>query len=153
MGGEKAMIFPIHLEIPGHGSPKDIQIVPRYFKFEAPIALHFGMHKVPQNLFYLSLFLCFDMSASTHVSKARMPLMLLQSCRMRAPNKSCSVCWDTQSALFKLLLLGTHEVLVNYSNQPQSRNSPSKQMAATAGSQETTFLFFMTCGCWQHFQT
>lgn len=153
MGGEKAVIFPIHLEISGDGSPKDIWIVPHYFKFEMPIALHFGWYKAPQNLFYLSLLLCFDMWVSTHVSKPRMSVMLLQSCRMKAPNKSCSACWDTQSALFKLLLLGTHEILVNYSNQPQSRNSPSKQMAVTAGSQETTFPFFMTCGCWQHFQT
>lgn len=153
MGGEKAVIFPIHLEISGDGSPKDIWIVRCYFKVEVPIALHFGRYKVPQNPFYLSLLLCFDMWVSPHASKPGMSVMLLQSCRMRAPNKSCSVCWATQSALFKLLLLGTHEVLVNYSNPPQSRNSPSKQMAATAGSQETTFLFLMTWGCWQHFQT
>lgn len=52
MGGEKAVIFPIHLEIPGHGSPKDIWIVPHYFKFEAPIAPHFVTYKAPKNLFY-----------------------------------------------------------------------------------------------------
>lgn len=88
-------------------------------------------------------FICLCSSALTceYVSKPRMPVMLLQSCTMRVPNQKAAVlCWDTQSALFKLLLLGIHEVLVNYSNQPQSRNSPSKQMAATAGSQETTFL-------------
>lgn len=106
-----------------------------------PTALHLGRYKVPQKLFYLPLFLYFDMWVSTNVSKPRIFVMLLQSRRMRAPNKKYSACWDMQSALFKLLLLGTHEVLVNYSNQPMSRNVPSKQMAATAGSQETTFFF------------
>lgn len=100
MGGEKAVIFPIHLEIPGHGSPKDIWIVPHYFKFEAPIAPHFVTYKAPKNLFYL-YFVPAPLlwHVSTHVSKARMPLLLLQSCRMRAPNKSCSVC-EIHSLLF-----------------------------------------------------
>lgn len=119
-----------------------------YFEFEVPTALHLGRYKVPQKLFYLPLFLYFDMWVATNVSKLRMFVMLLQSCRMRAPNKKYSACWDIQSALFKLLLLGTHEVLVNYSNQPRNGNEPSKQMAATAGSQETTFSFFFFHDMW-----
>lgn len=63
MGGEKAVIFPIHLKISGDGSPKDISIIPHYF--EVPIALHFGRYKVPRNLFYLSLLRYFDMWVST----------------------------------------------------------------------------------------
>lgn len=74
--------------------------------------------------------------------------MLLQSCRMRAPDrKKHSPWWDIQPALFQLLLPGTHRVLVNHSNQARSRNVPSKQMAAAAGSQETTGFGFFSPWC------
>lgn len=152
MGGEEAVNFSVHLESSGDSTPKDIWIVPCCNKFELPITLHLGRYKVPQKLFYLSLFLYFDMWVPINGSKPRLSAMLLQSCRISAPNKKYSVCRDTQSALIKLLLLGTHEVPVNYSNQPMSKNLPSKQMAATAGSKENTG-FFMMCGCWQHFKT
>lgn len=152
MCGEEAVNFSVHLESSGDITPKDIWVVPPCIKFELPTTLHLGRYKVPQKLFYLSLFLHFDMWVPTNVSKPRMFAKLLQSCRIRAPNKKYSACRDIQSAFIKLLSFGTHEVLVNYSKQPMRRNLPSKQMAATAGSQETT-RFFMMCGCWQYFKT
>lgn len=137
--------FSVHLESSGYGSPKDIRIVPHCI-LRCPLHCVLPAMRSPKSCF---ICLCSftltceyqQMSANQgclwcYCSHAEWGLLI----------KKYSACWDIQSALFKLLLLGTHEVLVNYSNQPMSRNVPSKQMAATAGSQETTGFFSWRVG-------
>lgn len=106
-----------------------------------PLGCILAVTKPPQNLLYLSLLLFALTCEHHHHCQQTEDACAAAAMQNEGSWQKLQCCVQTHSLLFSSsCCLAPMQSWGTAPAKPRSRNSPSRQMAATAGSQETTFL-------------